>query len=355
MIKEMLKYKHALLTRKVNFIKIPVTQIKMDDEGLELFNNIYFYVRDIEDIHKIVRTPSGGISIKRENLRLPAYDIRKNSYMIELTVLIAEGMWRFQFRNLLPKDEDGKVISGHKAFNIFKNLCLLEGINLNDYAIDNGAEIKQQIEKPLIKLKRDSSKDRTYENAHHIDFHNSYPAGLCNTHPEFRPIVEPLYLKRKESPINKAILNFTIGYMQSIKGCKARWAHLSKDAIHDNNKRILELTEKLENSDRVILAYNTDGIWYQGDIYHGEGEGKDLGQWENDHINCVIRFKSAGAYEFMENNTYKAVVRGKTRLDREKDRNDWQWGDIYSTQATTIKYGLDIEKGVFKVYEEENI
>ena len=32
-------------------------------------------------------------------------------------------------------------------------------------------------------------------NVHHIDFHNSYPAGLVNTHPEFKDVITFLYNK----------------------------------------------------------------------------------------------------------------------------------------------------------------
>ena len=203
----------------------------------------------------------------------------------------------------------------------------------------------------MICLERDSSANRTYENVHHIDFHNSYPAGLCNAYPEFLPVIKPIYDERKEpgkEKINKAILNYTIGFMQSMTGCKAKWAHLSKAAIADNNKRIRELADRLRNSGRVILSYNTDGIWYTGEVYHGAGEGKDLGQWENDHINCKFRAKSAGCYEFIENGNYKAVVRGMTTLDKIKDRNTWQWGDIYDESCNPIKYYFKENIGIIK-------
>ena len=112
--------------------------------------------------------------------------------------------------------------------------------------------------------------------------------------------------------LNKAILNFSIGWMQSYKPSNKRyaeWAHLSRDAIADNNKRIIDLSIRLQASGRKILGYNTDGIWYQGQIYHGAGEGNNLGDWSNDHTNCLFRSKSDGSYEFIEDNTYNAVVR----------------------------------------------
>ena len=85
--------------------------------------------------------------------------------------------------------------------------------------------------------------DRRFFNANHIDFHSSYPAGLANTHPEFRPILENLYNRRKENPMYKAILNLSIGYMQTLNviGFNARYAQLAKDAIADNNRRVEDI------------------------------------------------------------------------------------------------------------------
>ena len=106
---------------------------------------------------------------------------------------------------------------------------------------------------------------------------------------------------------------------------------------------------RLITSGRTILGFNTDGIWYQGDIYHGEGEGDKLGEWSNDHINCLFRSKSNGAYEFIENGQYNAVVRGNTSFDAiEPDRSKWTWGDIYKSNVLT--YTFDEKIGV--VYEE---
>jgi hypothetical protein len=106
-----------------------------------------------------------------------------------------------------------------------------------------------------------------------------------------------------------------------------------------------ELAEKMKKSGRRILAYNTDGIWYVGDVYHDEGEGKGLGQWENDHINCKIRFKSAGSYEYIENGKYTPVQRGLTKLDSIKPRDEWQWGDIFSDEGKEITYTFVNEIG----------
>lgn len=240
----------------------------------------------------------------------------------------------------------------YKAWNIFNDCCISNGIDLNNYKIDNGMEIKKEIPKPLINMKYHMNEnDKGLTNVHHIDFHNSYPAGLCNTHPEFRDIIEPMYKLRKIKPEYKFVLNCVIGCMQSSKkNWKAQWAHLSRDAIKDNNYRVTFLAKLIEISGGEIIGFNTDGIWYRRPTpYHGANEGDELGQWHNDHINCIFRSKSDGAYEFIEDNKYHAVVRGETTLDRVKNRDNWQWGDIY--KGDLIMFKFNEEEGI--IYEKE--
>lgn len=336
---------------KPNFKTIPVNALYANHGSIELFNEVYLWAKN-NIKRKIKRTPSGGVSYNRNSFKTPMWDVEVGGTWIGLTLLLDEGFWRIQMR--FGAEKDGKKQYGAQSFSAFKKKLKSAGIDLDDYIIENGAEVKQEIEKPLIKLEHRGLQDLVFENVHHIDFHNSYPAGLVNTHPEFKDVITEMYEKRKTNETYKAILNHSIGYMQSIKCCDAKWAHLSRDAINDNNKRIRELAERLKAAGRFILAYNTDGIWYSGDVYHGEGEGKKLGEWENDHINCKWRAKSAGSYEFIENGTYKPVVRGRTLLDRMKPREFWKWGDIYDKNAEPLVFYWTEDKGVVKEEINEN-
>lgn len=312
-----------------------------------LFNEIYTYLLKT-DLNTIIRTKSGGIAKGPKVLSNNSYawDLQRSSIGVMLTVLLGGKIYVIKFGTF--KGNKAPEIYPSQAFAIFDSRCLDYGINLNDYMITNGPEVKETIEPPLIEMDPEIL-HQEISNVHHIDFHNSYPAGLANTHPEFRPIIEEFYAQRKIDSKCKAVLNYTIGWMQSHKPKKnrfAEWAHLSRDAIADNNKRIDKLACLLRFSGRKILGFNTDGIWYQGDIYHGPGEGKNLGEWENDHTNCLFRAKSDGVYEFIEDGKYKAVVRGQTLLDSTKpDRSDWTWGDIY--KAGVIGWKFDEEKGIY--------
>jgi len=352
-LEDLQNYKHGEPSLKPNYNRIPVTQFNLNKDGIEKFNEIYQLVKNDPDFHKFELTKGGYIpKWSTGKWQFPAYHIHHTMNNVVELIILEKGQWRFQCRGGIGKEEENNI-SGAQAFKILKKRLLKDGIDLNNYAIDNGIEIKQEIESPMICMAWDGFCNDEIKDAHHIDFHSSYPAGLANTHPEFYKTMKYFYDNRKKDPINKAVLNKALGCFQSVKLCKAKWAHLSKDFIKDNNDRIRNMAERLRKNKNIILAYNTDGIWYIGDVYHGEGEGDDLGQWSNDHVNCKIRFKSAGAYEFKENGKYHAVVRGHTRLDESKPRDQWSWGDIYQADATPIIYVYNEEYGIVEADDGE--
>jgi len=335
--------KKAKLTLKPNAKLIPVTQFSFTNDSIELANSIIKKCKR-NKYNRIIRSPSGGISYKT---KFPAFDIRNTKALIEITVLDKNGMFRLQLRNLTEEHLE-QAKPGWQCFQIFKKLCNEYNIDLDDYIINNGSEVKKEIEKYIIKLERDSVAGKTFT-AHHIDFHSAFPSALIETHPEFKDVITKLYNERKTNPLYKLVLNSTIGYMQSEPCCKAKWANLSRDAINRNNQKLNELAARLRKAGRTILAFNTDGIWYAGDVYHGKGEGSNLTEWSNDHINCKVRFKSAGSYEYMENDIYTPVVRGHTKLDDIKPRTEWNWGDIYKIEATPVKYAINDEEIIVKL------
>jgi hypothetical protein len=338
-IEELQKLPHSELIRHINYYKIPVYITGFTDEGARLFNGCLALAQEICGDRRIVRCDKGGISTKT---RTPAYDVREKRTSVELTFISRYGGYRIQFRQELDFDK----MSGTKAFKQFKKLLKMDGIDLDTYAVKKGLGLKykEKIPKPLICLAKPSYKDQIFEGVHHIDFHSSYPAGLINTHSEFAPTIKRIYNRRKTDETCKAILNYSIGYMQSIECCGAIWSPLSKDAIEDNNIRLLNLATKVNESGRKVLLFNTDGFWYQGEIFHDEGEGEDIGQWHNDHINCRFRAKSDGAYEFIEDGDYYPVIRGIPN----ESKGDWEWGDIYTEKAETIDYLYFEGKGIVK-------
>ena len=311
----------------------------MTEAGIEVFNEVYQFLHTLK-LATIKRTKSGAIAKGMSNWgNCAAWDVTSTPLGIRLTVIFGGRTYVLKVGSYRKDNDPG--IYPNKAFNKFKDACEEQGIDLMGYAEDDGIKYKESIPRPMVKMmKHMDVKDKGISHVSHIDFHSSYPAGLCNTHPEFRKVVEPIYLNRKKDPSCKAILNFTIGCMQSPKEpFKARWSRLAKDAIEDNNNRIIDMMIKLTMAGREIIGLNTDGIWYKGDVYHGEGEGDGLGQWRNDHVDCLFRSRSDGAYEFIENGKYNVVVRGLTGYDKiNPDRNTWQWGDIYKADVIYFEF-----------------
>lgn len=315
--------------------------------GVDKFNRVYRILYDSK-LNKIERTPRGAIAICRNNNY--AYDVLSNRCGCRLTVVLNGYIfvWRIGRERF-----NASGTMGWQAWRVFVPLCEKHNIKLDELSIDNGREVKETIEPPLIRMLKCHT---VLENVHHIDFHSSYASGLALTHPEFRPVIEELYAERKKKASYKDVLVCVIGYMQSVGRCSARWAHLAKDAIDNNNTRIRALTLQLQVSGREIIGYNTDGIWYQGPVFHdlrGGGEGPGIGQWSNDHVNTTFRAKSDGAYEFIENGVYHPVVRGFTNLDVVKDRKYWQWGDIYNHEASIMKWIYKEGVGLVEKEEEE--
>lgn len=349
-LKFLKKYNKGVLqgTRR-NQITAKPSYYKFNEVDIEEFNKIYRTLYK-SNLNKIIRTKSGAIAKGAHNrANYYAWDIKNSKTGARITALVDGYIFVFKIGNLKDKDN---VLSPIEAWKTFVEACYKEGIDIDDYAIENGEEEKKLIEAPKISMKYHMLEtDDGLDNCHHIDFHNSYPAGLCIIHPEFRKVIEPMYKLRKVNETYKAVLNFSIGAMQSTKyPWYARWAHLAKDAINNNNKRVDALAWELSISGREVIGFNTDGIWYRGEIYHGKGEGPNIGEWHNDHVNCLFRSKMDGSYEFIENGQYNPVVRGLSDMDSiEPDRTKWHWGDIYRQNTFKLRF----EEGIGITYEEK--
>ena len=343
-------YKPSENVRKINKLKINCYDLGGTVEGAERFNEVYrLLVKECPyELRRIKRTPSGGIHIMA-NIQL-RYDICSKGNGVELIYLGKEGSLRFLFN--LRKEG----ISGSQAFYQFKKICKAHDIDIEEFGIENGEEVKEQIEKPMIKFF--GVKDRIYLGVHHLDINSSYMAGIAKYQPEMAEVIQEIYSKRKsDNTMYKDILTHTYGFCQSewckINDHKYALAHWSRAAVEFNNRMIEDLTKKIQAAGGYIVAFNTDGIWYKGEVYHDENEGKELGQWKNDHVDCKIRFKSKGAYEFIEDGIYHPVIRGRTKYDRIKPREEWEWGDIYKENTKIIKFTFSEEEGI--IIDDEEI
>lgn len=354
----------------INKYKIPKTKLSFNKEGIETFNKVYQWMRNYECFEEWVRlqpTASGAIPTGRKTLVMPAYMIIQKRTSIELTILCLEGQFRFIIGS--AKD-DMTGVTGQDAYNRFCYVCRKFGINIEDLAIDNGKEVKATIPSPkidtapIVKLGGLSGQSMDIPNCHHIDINSAFMAVIAHYYPVLQPAIEYIYDKRKDDKTGmyKAILTHAYGYFQSqwcrLKGHGYALAHLSKAAITGTNFILENLAKELEDAGRNVLLYNTDGLWYEGDIYHNESEGKELGQWKHDYTDCVLNIKSKGAYQFAGTETktgntiFKPVLRGLSSYESIVPRNEWKWNDIY--KGVSISYKFDEERGIID-YEEDEV
>lgn len=339
--------KASVLREELNYIKIPVNKFECNTENIQMVNNIINWCKE-HNIGKIKRTKSGGISVNRSTFNYFAFDLRHCGSGFELTLIACGYCMRIQLGHCDFSEETGKdkVISGTKALRRFTEELKKDGINIKDYAIENGEEVNEDIVKPKIKAyvkNEDINKCEWIEHCHHLDFHKAYMSGLYASHPEMRKTIQRLYDLRHTDETIKSVFTNTIGKMHS-KQINWKFAGLAKDAINTFNDILDKVSYQLAITGHRIIAYNTDGIWYTGDVFTNENTGDELTQFDNDYIDTKIRFKSDGAYEFWYNGKLYTKLRGRTRLDsikkRDKDGLGWDEGDIFKASATVIKYTI---------------
>lgn len=336
--------------KKLNKLNLPRFILPCNEIGATVWNKLIDCLKE-EYYDQLDRTPSGGLRVMQTT---------GNGWYIEQSkrgcTLVAY-LWLNQFRHVgfrVSFESTAKInelgITGRAAYFKMRDEFKKDNINLDDYAVENGKEIKEEIKKPMIELGTFTQTDNTYVNASHIDLHSAYPSGIVANYPELKPTIERIYNNRKNSKQDtnlKLQLDAAIGYFQSeyctINHNKYALAKLAKAGVNWCYDTINEIAEELNSQDKTILAFNTDGIWFidTGKRFKSKWIGDGLGKAAIDHTNCKIRFKSKGSYEFIENGKYTPVVRGSTRLDQIKSRDQWKWGDIYQKEASIIYYRLD--------------
>lgn len=336
--------KSAPATININYKKLPRTVIYDKDE----FNELYFWWRDQGIAMGIERTKSGGIKLP---VRLPRFDVvtHKNLgfELIALAVIDGKDMfYRVQLRTNKLKVVNSKNLDGRQAMSLFVKELQKDGVNITKRYINNGLEIKKAFPKIRIELLRQSYIGMIFDNAHHMDINNSFPAGMAKCCPEWKKTIERLYYGRREHPEYKQILVIMYGMCQSsLIGYKL--AHVAKYAVELNNRKVDKMIDYLKSVGCTPIAVNSDGIWYTGPL-QDQIDSDKLGWWRHDHKNCKLRYKSDGCYEFIENGKYYPVVRGTTDLDKVKERGSWQWGDIFRNDAAPIDWVFDVERGVVR-------
>lgn len=367
-------YKYIPTEYKVpNKINIKPIKIGFKKEQVDEFNE--FYCNHFLPCYKDDNYVWGKLKLTKKNALAqgqipfcPSMTIINHGKDALEFIMHLEMVWYRIQLNVVFSDDDG--ISGRTAFRKFNEVCKDFGIDLSKYVVDEqtGLSIKNTIPKLPIRLCDESLKGVELSNLHHLDLNSSFLSGVAKKYPEIEPAISKIYNNRKSgdeetNKLYKAILTHSYGYFQSeylkIDNVKTPYglSELSKTAVEFNNRYIDELSVKLIKNGNKIIAYNTDGIWYTGNIYHDENEGTGLGKWKNDVINSHGIFRSCGAYQYVTYNgdypTIKTVLRGTCDLEKIKPREEWSFGDIMLTGANVKKYKFEFEKGIITIGEEQ--
>lgn len=352
------KYIERSSKLKVKPNKKQIKAINIYFDRYEEWNKIALYCKS--HYLEVKPTQSGAMPINKKHNLKERYMIVLGNQRAELTVACLKGLFRFVLK---PKAGEHNPVTGRRADQVFFEKCDEYNIDIAKYAIDNGEDVKKEIVRPHIQILNQFAEGRITNNVHHLDLNSAYASQVVKAYPELRPVYEDLYNNRhNEDDLYKHVLTNSIGSFQS-ETCvdpsdrrRAKpycFAHFSKIAINGTRSVIEYYIDKLRKAGRVPLLSNTDGIWYQGELYHDKYEGDGLGQWKTDHKNCILYIKSTGAYQFLEDGKCNTVVRGITPYDAiQPDREKWEWlvlKDI--NQIATFKFNK--EKGIMeKLYEE---
>ena len=270
----------------------------------------------------------------------------------------------YQLRFRINDTDFGREISGRDSFQRFRAELKRDGVDIENFAISNGKELKSAIDfgNPVIQF-NESIKDKVIDNVHHVDMASAYMYFAGIYHPEWEKTIRRIYDLRKSDSIYKHILTHACGFFQSqyciLNGHGYALADVASFAIRNTAIAVKKMAKELTNYGFKILAFNTDGVWFHGDLkllpqetFEKFTQKKEIGKFSIDHKNCTIRFKSVGSYEYMENGKYTPVVRGLTRYDRAGlARDNWKWGYIYTPEGEQVEvYKFEKDCGLRREY-----
>lgn len=345
----------------LNYLKLPKNVLHVDDDGKDKWNEVIHILRSKGYREWKWRwTKSGGLS--KANQRL-GFEVRTTRTCFELVANTVGGWFRVTFSQTAKVEEEGNGMTGRKGFYTLLNELRKDGVDLKSYATNCGEAIKLlEIERPRISLA--GKPDEVYEHVHHLDLHSAYPSGVARMYPEMEKTIRRIYEGRKEPGKGKELklaMDAGLGFMQSewcrVNGRPFALANVAKAGVNWCARTVDRLARMLAKAGYEPLAFNTDGIWYRkigggpSEPFHCELEGDTLGTYANDHVDCRVRWKSKGAYEYVENGVYKPVVRGFTKLDSAKPREQWGWGDIYAAPVL----GYELRNGLIRSVEMKEI
>lgn len=349
------EFPHIKFSKNVNKKRIPIVEIPYSN--YQLWNSLYLYAK--KHYVEVQPTPSLGLPNGRYKGHY-RYMVTHINQSHELVMVVSSGCYRFIIQ---PSKQKTNTVSGRKSVLELYKLMDKYKIDFSKYACEprEGNKTKKEIESPIIAETHKIYLNKIFEHMYHLDLNSSYASRIVETYPELREVYDELYQKRKDNDGKyKHVLTNSIGCFQSPycpdwncrrKSKPYQFAKLSKIAVNGTKKKVLEYKQKLLKNKKIPILINTDGIWYYSSNgpYHDKDEGTNLCQWKNDHNDCKFLMTSAGSYQYIENGVVHTVLRGTSNLDKIKQREDWEFGDIQRLNGRAY-YFFDEEKGIVEDY-----
>ena len=115
------------------------------------------------------------------------------------------------------------------------------------------------------------------------------------------------YDNRKTDESFKVVMNASIGCFHKKKYRTHKFAHLAAIAIARGNQKILEMCDKIGQSN--IIQICVDGIIYEGKQEFGITE-KRIGEFKQEFTDCILRIDCLNRYIAMDNDK---VIKYKTQ------------------------------------------
>lgn len=240
---------------------------------------------------------------------------------------------------------------------------------INDWKNDEyeGLEYKKKIknfydedrEECFKKVCNDLAVGQTLENVCSLDCNSDYPYELTKLIPSAYTYEYNLFIHRKENAWNKAILNYPIGAMQSIKtermiGINTPFAFtkLAYNILLGASTKLRKLAKELEDQGAIILMFSIDSIkfiWNKKYPPRGLDIGSGFGQWKWEFYKSPkFRMLSKNKYQYIgtegkDEGVHHVVLSGLCKMDRIKpDRTTWDWDDLLKS-GEPHGWSLDIE------------
>lgn len=362
----------------------PENQWLWTDRAMRSFNEIMDFLESGYDnyFEPMYFTPAGCIG-KAGSLMSPCQiGLTVSTTRLNLLVFCPSGAFKLSIGGKCVKDEKvsfwgkqgldkidkfQKKITGKSTFRILKE-------HGRELSFDEGMRVKSEIVQPrkqiyiddsykrpdLLKIYKDINTSPVYEHCYHDDMNSSFCAGIIAEYPEITPGIQACYDKRMElkgkkdrgelkrnewyeNELCKFALSSLHGKFQEKKN--PQFAQVAKAGIDYNNRSVDERIQELGEAGYLVLAINIDGIWYQ-DIsgrgqFKNDKNGDKIGQWKCDHKDCKLRFKSAGAYEYIEGGKYFPVMSGTSSYENAVPRSKWSWGDIFKGNVNEYRFNYE--------------